>query len=154
MTLPAARARLNRACLLRESFGQLLGSRIERGVHAFFERRKQSLCLRRREPYRASVRTIEKHRDRSAAYCRPANKAGPGMGERLSRKIGVTQRDACGCSDGGCLKCKSIASLLRVIPAIDKGLFAGLFCHAVDRTHQRLGAKSAGQHRTIFFHQW
>lgn len=67
--LLAANRRLNRAYLLKESFGQLWSWRTERGARAFFERWKQSLRWQRLEPYKKFVRMIERHWDGSAAYC-------------------------------------------------------------------------------------
>jgi transposase len=98
--LLAANKRLNTAYLLKESFGQLLDHRTERGARAFFERWREALKWQRLEPYRKFARMIESHWDGIASYCDHDNKVSLGLVEGLNNKIHVLQRRSYDYRDG------------------------------------------------------
>jgi transposase len=97
--LLAANRRLNKAYLLRESFGQLWSYQREGWARRFFDNWKASLKWQRLEPYVKFAEMIERHWDGIAAYCRPENKVSLGFVEGLNNKIRVIQRRAYGLRD-------------------------------------------------------
>ena len=107
-----ANARLNRAYLLKESFGQLWAYRSEYWARRFFERWRDSLKWQRLGPYVKVAAMIERHWDGIASYCNPDNKCSLGMVEGLNNKIRVLQRRAYGYRDEDYLKLKIIAAFL------------------------------------------
>lgn len=114
--LLTANRRLNTACVLNETFGQLWEYRTERGARAFFERWQASLKWQRLEPYRKFAAMIERHWDGIASYCEPENKVSLGMVEGLNNKIRVLQRRAYGYRDEEYLELKIIAAFLPGCP--------------------------------------
>jgi len=107
-----ANARLNRAYLLKESFGQLWDYQSETWARKFFERWKQSLKWQRLPSYVKFAAMIERHWEGIAAYCHPENKCSLGMVEGLNNKIRVLQRRAYGYRDEEYMKLKIIAAFL------------------------------------------
>jgi transposase len=111
-----ANKRLNKAYLLKESFGQLWDYRAEGWARAFFERWRDALKWQRLKPYEKFARMIDKHWDGIASYCRPENKISLGMVEGLNNKIRVLQRRAYGYRDEEYLKLKIVAAFLPALP--------------------------------------
>lgn len=72
--LLAANRRLNKAYLLKESFGQLWDYQSEGWARRFFENWRASLKWQRLEPYVKFAEMIDRHWDGIAAYCKPENK--------------------------------------------------------------------------------
>ena len=107
-----ANARLNRAYLLKESFGQLWDYKSELWARRFFESWRESLKWQRLKPYVKFAAMIERHWEGIASYCHPENKCSLGMVEGLNNKIRVLQRRAYGYCDEEYLKLKIIAAFL------------------------------------------
>lgn len=107
-----ANARLNRAYLLKESFGQLWDYQSEAWARRFFESWCESLKWQRLAPYVKFAAMIERHWAGIASYCHPENKCSLGMVEGLNNKIRVLQRRAYGYCDEEYLKLKIIAAFL------------------------------------------
>jgi transposase len=103
--LLAANKRLNRAYLLKESFGQLWERR-------FFENWRASLKWQRLAPYEKFAEMIDRHWDGIAAYCKPENKVSLGFVEGLNNKIRVIQRRAYGLRDEEYLRLKILTCML------------------------------------------
>lgn len=101
-TLLAANNRLNIACLLKESFGQLWDYRNEAWARRFFEN------------WRASLMT-DKHWDGIAAYCKPENKVSLGFVEGLNNNIRVIQRRAYGLRDPEYLRLRILTCMLPAL---------------------------------------
>lgn len=113
-----ANKRLQKAYLLKESFGQLWGYRTEAGARAFFDRWKESLKWQRLGPYEKFARMIERHWAGIASYCRPENKVSLGFVEAVNNKIRVLQRSAYGYRDEEYLQLKVITSFLPALPGV------------------------------------
>lgn len=111
-TLLAANKRLNKAYLLKESFGQLWGYRREGWARRFFENWRASLKWQRLKPYEKFAEMIERHWDGIAAYCEPENKVSLGFVEGLNNKIRVIQRRAYGLRDEEYLRLKILTCML------------------------------------------
>jgi transposase len=111
-----ANKRLNKAYLLKESFGQLWDYRTESWARAFFDRWRDALKWQRIKPYEKFASMIDKHWDGIASYCRPENKISLGMVEGLNNKIRVLQRRAYGYRDEEYLKLKIVAAFLPALP--------------------------------------
>jgi len=109
----AANNRLNRAYLLKESFGQLWDYESEGWARRFFENWRASLKWQRLEPYEKFSEMIERHWDGIATYCKPENKVSPGFVERLNNKIRVIQRRAYGLRDEEYLRLKVLTCMLQ-----------------------------------------
>lgn len=114
-TLLAANKRLNKAYLLKESFGQLWNYRSETWARKFFENWKSSLRWQRLKPYQEFVKLIERHWDGIAAFCKPENKVSLGFVEGLNNKIRVIQRRAFGLRDEEYLRLKILTCTLPEI---------------------------------------
>ena len=110
--LLAANNRLNRAYLLKESFGQLWDYETEGWARRFFENWRASLKWQRLEPYEKFAELIERHWDGIAAYCKPENKVSLGFVEGLNNKIRVIQRRAYGLRDEEYLRLKVLTCML------------------------------------------
>ena len=94
--LLAANKRLNKAYVLKESFGQLWSYEREGWARRFFENWRTSLKWQRLKPYEKFAEMIDRHWDGIAAYCRLENKVSLGFVEGLNNKIRVIQRRAYG----------------------------------------------------------
>ena len=110
--LLAANQRLNRAYLLKESFGQLWDYQVEGWARRFFENWRASLRWQRLKPYEKFAAMIERHWDGIAAYCKPENKVSLGFVEGLNNKIRVIQRRAYGLRDEEYLRLKVLTCML------------------------------------------
>ena len=110
--LMKANARLSKAYLLRESFGQLWDYKSEIWALKFFENWKQSLKWQRLKSYEEFAKMIERHWDGIAAYCDPENKVPLGFVEGLNNKIRVIQRRAYGLRDEEYLRLKVLTCML------------------------------------------
>lgn len=107
-----ANRRLNTAYLLKESFGQLWSYRTEGWAWRFFTHWREALKWQRLKPYEKFVRTVLRHWDGIAAYCRSEQKVSLGFVEGLNNKIRVIQRRAYGLRDDDYLRLKVLASTL------------------------------------------
>jgi transposase len=110
--LLAANKRLNRAYLLKESFGQLWDYEIEGWARRFFDNWRASLKWQRLAPYEKFAEMIDRHWDGIAAYCKPENKVSLGFVEGLNNKIRVIQRRAYGLRDEEYLRLKVLTCML------------------------------------------
>ena len=110
--LLAANKRLNTACVLKESFGQLWDYNREAWARKFFENWRASLKWQRLKPYEKFAEMIDRHWDGIAAYCKPENKVALGFVEGLNNKIRVIQRRAYGLQDEEYLKLKVLSCTL------------------------------------------
>jgi transposase len=110
--LLAANSRLNKAYLLRESFGQLWSYQREGWARRFFDNWKASLKWQRLKPYEKFAAMVERHWDGIAAYSRPENKVSLGFVEGLNNKIRVIQRRAYGLRDEEYLRLKILTCML------------------------------------------
>jgi transposase len=95
-TLRRANKRLNTACLLKESFGQLWSYQREGFARRFFENWRAALKWRRLKPYESFATMIDRHWDGIAAYRNPENKVSLGFAEGLNNKFRIFQRRAYG----------------------------------------------------------
>ena len=111
-----ANKRLNKAYLLKESFGQLWDYHTEGWARAFYERWRDALKWQRLKPYEKFAKMIDRHWDGIASYCHPENKISLGMVEGLNNKIRVLQRRAYGYRDEEYLRLKIIAAFLPALP--------------------------------------
>jgi transposase len=107
-----ANKRLNKAYLLKESFGQLWDYKTEGWARRFFDNWRNSLKWQRLYPYVKFADMIERHWEGIVSYCHPENKISLGMVEGLNNKIRVLQRRAYGYQDEEYLKLKIIAAFL------------------------------------------
>jgi len=110
--LLVANNRLNRAYLLKESFGQLWDYESEGWARRFFENWRASLKWQRLKPYEKFAEMIECHWDGIASYCKPENKVSLGFVEGLNNKIRVIQRRAYGLRDEEYLRLKVLTCML------------------------------------------
>ncbi|MGH8489876.1 MAG: ISL3 family transposase [Gammaproteobacteria bacterium] len=110
--LLAANKRLNRAYLLKESFGQLWDYEIEGWARRFFDNWRAGLKWQRLAPYEKFAEMIDRHWDGIAAYCKPENKVSLGFVEGLNNKIRVIQRRAYGLRDEEYLRLKVLTCML------------------------------------------
>jgi transposase len=111
-TLLAANRRLNKAYLLKESFGQLWSYRSEGWARRFFDNWRNSLKWQRLKPYEKFAGMIERHWDGIAVYCHPDNKVSLGFVEGLNNKIRVIQRRSYGLRDEEYLRLKVLTCML------------------------------------------
>lgn len=114
--LLAINSRLNKAYVLKESFGQLWNYKSEAWARKFFNNWKDSLKWQRLKPYNEFVKTIERHWDGIAAFCKPENKISLGFIEGLNNKIRVIQRRAYGIRDEEYLRLKILTCTLPDFP--------------------------------------
>lgn len=110
--LLAANSRLNKAYLLKESFGQLWDYEMDSWARKFFDNWKASLKWQRLAPYEKFAEMIERNWEGIAAYCRPQNKVSLGFVEGLNNKIRVIQRRAYGLRDEEYLRLKVLTCML------------------------------------------
>lgn len=107
-----ANKRLNKAYLLKESFGQLWDYNNPTWARKFFENWKAQLKWSRLEPFQRFVELVERHWDGIISYCRPDHKVSLGFMEGLNNKIRVIQRRAYGIRNMKYLKLKVITSFI------------------------------------------
>jgi transposase len=94
-----ANKRLNKAYLLKESFGQLWDYHRPGWARRFFAHWCEALRWQRLEPFEKFARMVEAHWDGIEAYCHEENKVALGFVEGLNNKIRVIQRRAYGFRD-------------------------------------------------------
>jgi len=107
-----ANKRLNKAYILKESFGQLWDYNNPTWARRFFESWKAQLRWQRLEPLEQFAAMIERHWDGIISYCQPENKVSLGFMEGLNNKIRVIQRRAYGIKDQEYLMLKVISSFI------------------------------------------
>ena len=108
-----ANKRLNKAYLLKESFGQLWDYKNPIGARKFFESWKSQLRWQRLKPFEKFAAMIERHWDGIISYCHPDHKVSLGFMEGLNNKIRVIQRRAYGIKDQEYLMLKVITSFIK-----------------------------------------
>jgi transposase len=107
-----ANKRLNKAYILKESFGQLWSYNREGWARRFFDNWRDALKWQRLKPYEKFAKMIERHWDGIAAYCQPENKVALGYVEGFNNKIRVIQRRAYGLRDEEYLRLKVLTCML------------------------------------------
>lgn len=108
-----ANKRINKAYLLKESFGQLWGYSHPGWAKRFFDNWKSQLKWQRIEPFEKFAALVEKHWDGIISYCHPEHKISLGFMEGLNNKIRVIQRQAYGIKDLEYLRLKVITSFIK-----------------------------------------
>jgi transposase len=105
-------ARLNKAYLLKESFGQLWDYKSPAWARKFFDQWCHALRWQRLKPFRKFVDMVESHWDGIEAYCHEENKVPLGFVEGFNNKIRVIQRRAYGFRDEEYLRLKILTCML------------------------------------------
>ena len=108
-----ANTRLNKAYLLKESFGQLWDYNNPVWARKFFVNWKSQLRWQRLKPFEKFAAMIERHWDGIISYCQPAHKVSLGFMEGVNNKIRVIQRRAYGIKDQEYLMLKVITSFIK-----------------------------------------
>lgn len=108
-----ANKRLNKAYMLKESFGQLWDYRNPAWARKFFDNWKTQLRWSRLEPYREFADLVERHWEGIISYCRPDHKVSLGFMEGLNNKIRVIQRRCYGIRDMDYLRLKVLTSFIN-----------------------------------------
>jgi len=108
-----ANKRLNKAYMLKESFGQLWDYNNPTWARKFFENWKSQLRWQRLKPFEKFAAMIERHWDGIASYCHPDRKVSLGFMEGLNNKIRIIQRRAYGIKDQEYLMLKVITSFIK-----------------------------------------
>ena len=107
-----ANRRLNKAYLLKESFGQLWDYRGPRWAWRFFCQWRDALRWQRLGPFERFAMLVAVHWDGIAAYCHEENKVPLGFVEGLNNKIRAIQRRAYGFRDEEYLRLKILTCTL------------------------------------------
>lgn len=107
-----ANKRLNKAYLLKESFGQLWDYQNPTCCRKFFDNWKAQLRWSRLKPFQEFLAMVERHWDGVVSYCVPDHKVSLGFMEGLNNKIRVIQRRAYGIRDMEYLRLKVITSFI------------------------------------------
>ena len=107
-----ANRRLNKAYLLKESFGQLWDYRSPRWAWRFFCQWRDALRWQRLDPFERFALLVAMHWDGIAAYCHEENKVPLGFVEGLNNKIRAIQRRAYGFRDEEYLRLKILTCTL------------------------------------------
>ena len=107
-----ANTRLNKAYLLKESFGQLWDYRSPAWARKFFDQWCYALRWQRLKPFQKFAGLVESHWDGIEAYCHEENKVPLGFVEGLNNKIRVIQRRAYGFRDEEYLRLKILTCML------------------------------------------
>jgi transposase len=94
-----ANARLNKAYLLKESFGQLWTYSSPFWARRFFDQWRAALRWQRLEPFERFADLVAAHWDGVEAYCHEENRVPLGFVEGLNNKIRAIQRRAYGFRD-------------------------------------------------------
>lgn len=108
-----ANKRLNKAYLLKESFGQMWNYNSPVWCRKFFDNWQAQLRWSRLEPFKKFAAMVERHWDGIVSYCHPDNKVSLGFMEGLNNKIRVIQRRAYGIKDKEYLRLKVITSFIK-----------------------------------------
>jgi transposase len=104
--------RLNKAYLLKESFGQLWSYTYSGSARKFFDNWRDSLKRQRLKPYVDFAKMVDKHWDGIVSFCKPENKVSLGFVEGLNNKIRQIQRRAYGLRDEEYLRLKVLTCML------------------------------------------
>ena len=107
-----ANTRLNKAYLLKESFGQLWEYNRPGWAKLFFKQWRQSLRCQRLEPFEKFAVMIDAHWDGIEAYCHEENKVALGFVEGLNNHIRVLQSRAYGYRDEEYFRLKILTCML------------------------------------------
>lgn len=107
-----ANRRLNKAYLLKESFGQLWDYRSPLGARRFFQQWREALRWQRLYPFERFASMVATHWDGIESYCHQENKVPLGFVEGLNNKIRTIQRRAYGFRDEEYLRLKILACML------------------------------------------
>jgi transposase len=108
-----ANKRLNKAYLLKESFGQLWDYNNATWARKFFDNWITQLRWSRLKPFQDFAVMIERHWDGIISYCRPDHKVSLGFMEGLNNKIRVLQRRSYGIRNMHYLQLKVITSFIK-----------------------------------------
>lgn len=111
-----ANKRLNKAYILKESFGQLWDYNDPIKARKFFDNWKSQLRWSRIKPYKNFIDLIERHWNGIVSYCHPNHKVSLGFMEGLNNKIRVIQRRSFGIRNLEYLKLKIITSFIKDQP--------------------------------------
>jgi len=104
--------RLNKAYLLKESFGQLWSYNRPGWARRFVNNWRSSLRWQRLAPFQKFADMIEKHWDGIESYCQEENKVPLGFVEGINNKIRAIQRRAYGYRDEEYLRLKILTCML------------------------------------------
>ena len=104
--------RLNKAYLLKESFGQLWSYSYPASARKFFENWRDSLKRQRLKPYEKFAKMVDRHWDGIVSFCKIENKVPLGFVEGLNNKIRQIQRRAYGLRDEEYLRLKVLTCTL------------------------------------------
>lgn len=108
-----ANKRLNKAYLLKESFGQLWDYSNPTWARKFFENWKDQLRWQRLTSFEKFADLIERHWEGIISYCHPDHKVSLGFMEGLNNKIRLIQRRAYGIKDQEYLMLKVVTSFIK-----------------------------------------
>jgi transposase len=107
-----ANRRLNKAYLLKESFGQLWDYNRPGWARRFFNNWKDALKWQRLGPFRKFAAMVEAHWDGIETYCYVENKVPLGFVEGINNKIRVLQQRAYGYRDEEYFRLKILTCML------------------------------------------
>jgi transposase len=107
-----ANKRLNKAYILRESFGQLWDYNRPTWARRFFDNWRSSLRWQRLEPFQKFADMVEAHWDGIESYCHVENKVPLGFVEGINNKIRALQRRAYGYRDEEYFRLKILTCML------------------------------------------
>jgi transposase len=107
-----ANTRLNKAYLLKESFGQLWDYTSPYWARRFFHQWREALRWQRLQPFEKFAWMVASHWDGIEAYCHEENKVPLGFVEGLNNKIRAIQRRAYGFRDEEYLRLKILTCTL------------------------------------------
>ena len=107
-----ANRRLNKAYLLKESFGQLWDYKRPSWARRFFDNWKDALKWQRLEPFRKFAAMVEAHWDGIETYCHEENKVALGFVEGFNNKIRHLQSRAYGYRDEEYFRLKVLTCML------------------------------------------
>jgi transposase len=107
-----ANRRLNKAYLLKESFGQLWDYRSPLWARRFFHQWREALRWQRLYPFERFASMVATHWDGIESYCHQENKVPLGFVEGLNNKIRTIQRRAYGFRDEEYLRLKILTCML------------------------------------------
>ncbi|HRR42271.1 MAG TPA: ISL3 family transposase [Syntrophales bacterium] len=108
-----ANKRLNKAYLLKESFGQLWDYSHPTWARKFFDNWKAQLRWQRLPSFEKFAELIENHWEGIISYCHPDHKVSLGFMEGLNNKIRLIQRRAYGIRDKEYLMLKVVTSFIQ-----------------------------------------
>ena len=110
-----ANTRLNKAYLLKESFGQLWDYMSPLWARRFFFQWREALRWQRLQPFEKFALMVAEHWDGIEAYCHEENKVPMGFVEGLNNKIRAIQRRAYGFRDEEYFRLKILTSTLPTL---------------------------------------